>query len=177
MDGRCAPNIFRTKRTSAHARNNKCDSRKIPHRIRGRKKQCNENRPKQKQPWIHPRGHEPEVHGQIQIPRVHTKQQKHPWRPHQAPQRESRKRIPNPTSHSREQELQQHWNANNMGTNTKLHSINHSIQQRNLESRKNRTGKNQQDHGQHHKKNTNGTTEYPQGKRCTLKPGCWIQKQ
>ena len=50
-----------------------------------------------------------------------------------------------------------------MGTNTKLHSINHSIQQRNLESRENRTGKNQQDHGQHHKKNTNGTTEYPQG--------------
>ena len=66
MDGRCAPNIFRTKGTSAYARNNKCDSRKIPHRIRGRKRQCNENRPKQKQPWIHPRGHEPEVHGQIQ---------------------------------------------------------------------------------------------------------------
>ena len=88
---------------------------------------------------------------------------KQPWTPHQGPQRESRKRIPNPTSHSREQELQQHWNANNMGTKAMLHCMNHSIQQRNLESRENRTGKNQQDHGQHNKKNTNGTTEYPQG--------------
>ena len=56
-------------------------------------------------------------------------------------------------------EMQTIWEL----TQRPLHSINHSIQQRNLESRENRTGKNQQDHGQHYKKNTNGTTEYPQG--------------
>ena len=86
-------------------------------------------------------------------PGVYTEQQKQPWRPHQGPKRESRKRLPNPTSHSREQELRQH-----MGTNTKLHCINHSIQQRNLVSRENRTGTNQKDYGQHNKKNTNGIT-------------------
>ena len=46
MDGRCAPNIFRTKRISAYARNNQCDNRKIPHQIRGKTRRSeNDNTP------------------------------------------------------------------------------------------------------------------------------------
>ena len=129
MDGWCAPDLIGTQWTPANAKHNKCNSWKIPCRIGRRKKQCNKNRPKQREPRIHPRGHEPQIYRQVQIPWICAKQQKQPRGPHQSNKSKSREYLPNATGHSREQELQQHRNANHMGANTELHNIDNSLQQ------------------------------------------------
>ena len=67
---------------------------------------------------------------------------KQPRGPHQSNKSKSREYLPNATGHSREQELQQHRNANHMGANTELHNIDNSLQQWNLEPRKNWKWKN-----------------------------------
>ena len=143
----------RAKRTTAYAKNNKFNSRKIPHRVWGRKKQCHEKGRSKNKPEF-TLGHEHEIHGQIQVPGVHTKQNNI---------EDCIKALKRKVENTYQTLLATAGNLNNkaMQTNTKLHRIRHSIQPRNLESTKHWTGKNQQDLGQHNKNNINGITEYP----------------
>ena len=137
MDGWRAPDFIWTQRTPTNAKQNKCKSWKIPHTVWRRKGNVMKIGRNKHNPKFTLGDMNLKYTDKYQYLWLCAKQQKQPRRPHQSNKSKSRECLPNATGHSREQELQQHRNANHMAANTELHNIDNSLQHWNLESGKN----------------------------------------